>query len=251
MRENYLYKYPRGDDKYVFVPTPECRRRGDYLNRFGSTIELPSYFFHYRKGGHVEALHRHLDNTYFFRVDLKNFFYSISRNRVSRVLRQYDFPENARTYAEWSTVRNPYQDGPRYVVPIGFSQSPLLASLVLYRSSVATCIEEALDRGVFVSVYFDDLVGSSRDLRQLEITYGGLLASCVQANFVANQTKLRSPAEDIVAFNCDLSHGYTAVTEERKRTFGAVQHTPNSISAFAEYCERVAEMNGPRPVSTR
>jgi hypothetical protein len=52
-------------------------------------------------------------------------------------------------------VRNPYDDGPKYVLPIGFKQSPLLASLALWRSAVASSVEEAANRGVFVSVYFD------------------------------------------------------------------------------------------------
>jgi hypothetical protein len=87
MLENYKHKYPsRG--KFIFVPTPECDRRGERLLRFGEHIGLPPYFFHYRRGGHVEALHQHIESRYFFRIDLKNFFYSISRNRVSRILRQ-------------------------------------------------------------------------------------------------------------------------------------------------------------------
>jgi hypothetical protein len=228
------------------VPTRECERRGDYLIAWGETLALPPYFYHYRKGGHVEALHRHLANTHFFRIDLKNFFYSISRNRVNRVLRQYGFPKNARVYAEWSTVKSPYTDGPRYVLPIGFRQSPLLASLALYRSSVAAAVEDALRRGVFVSVYFDDLIGSAADPDELQVTYDGILAACVQANLIANAEKLLPPAQAIKAFNCDLRHGFTAVTAERFKKFEDENPAPEAISSFLAYCYRVERMNHPR-----
>jgi hypothetical protein len=212
------------------------------LLQFAEDIELPPYFFHYRRGGHVEALHQHLENPYFFRIDLKNFFYSISRNRVNRILRQSGF-RSARDWSEWSTVRNPYNDGPRYVLPIGFKQSPLLASLALWRSAVVSSIEEALDRGVFVSVYFDDLIGSSNDVNELRITYAGILAACEQANLVANEAKLIEPANAIIAFNCHLTHGQANVTEERIQKFIDEARGPNAETSFIDYCIRVQRLN--------
>lgn len=61
-----------------------------------------------------------------------------------------------------------------------------------------------LRHGVFMSVYFSDLIGSSQDAKQLRITYDGILGACVQANLVVNPAKLIEPAEAIVAFNCNL-----------------------------------------------
>ena len=241
MLENFRHKYSsRG--KFIFVPTPECNRRAERLLRFAEGIELPSYFFHYRRGGHVEALHQHLANRYFFRVDLKNFFYSISRNRVNRILRQSGF-RSAREWSEWSTVRNPYNDGPKYVLPIGFKQSPLLASLALWRSAVASSIEEAGDRGVFVSVYFDDLIGSSNDESGLRTTYEGILAACAQSNLVANEAKLIEPANAIVAFNCHLAYGQANVTEERIQKFIDEARGPHAETSFIDYCIRVQRFN--------
>ncbi len=91
-------------------------------------------------------------------------------------------------------MRNPYNDVSAYVLPIGFKQSPLLASLALWRSAVASSIEEAADRGVLVLVYFDDFIGSSNDENELRTTYAGILAACEQANLVANEAKLIEPA---------------------------------------------------------
>jgi hypothetical protein len=241
MIENYRAKFTaRG--KYIFEPNDECRRRGESLIKLASHIDLPDYFFHYRSGGHVAALHRHIEHTHYFRIDLKNFFYSLSRNRVSAVLRQSKIPD-ARTFAEWSCVRNPYPDGPSYVLPIGFKQSPLLASLALWRSAVASAVEDALRRDVFVSVYFDDLIGSSNDLDQLRVTYDGIRAACVQANLIVNPTKLAEPADAIVAFNCHLSFGRAEVTEERITKFVETNPGERAVQSFIDYCARVQLRN--------
>jgi hypothetical protein len=228
--------------KFIFVPNAECDRRADTLLRFGATIQLPPYFFHYRNGGHVAALHEHRPNRYFFRIDLKNFFYSISRNRIAHILRQLGF-HSAREYAEWSTVRNPYNDGPNYVLPIGFKQSPLLASLALWRSAIASSIEEAATRGIVVSVYFDDLIGSATDEDELRITYQGILDACVQANLAPNPVKLIEPAEAITAFNCHLTQGHTSVTAERIQKFVDEARGPNAEASFIGYCARVLRNN--------
>lgn len=240
MIENYDKKF-HSCGKFIYVANKICDRRGDDIIAFGKTILLPDYFFHYKPGGHVAALHRHILNTHFFRIDLQNFFYSISRNRVARVLRQFSFPRNARTYSEWSTVRNPYPNGPSYVLPIGFRQSPILATLALYNSAVASAIEDALRRGVFVSVYFDDFIGSSTDVRELTEIYNGILNACVQANLVANYNKLIPPAQAIVAFNRDLAHGMVKVTKERM--YRAEDAGGTAQKAFSAYCDRVAAKN--------
>lgn len=239
---NYKSKFnSRG--KFIFVPSLLCEKKAKRLITFGASLELPDYFFHYRSGGHVDALHRHLENNHFFRIDLKNFFYSIGRNRIARLLRQHKFSGNARTYAEWSTVRNPYPDGPKYALPIGYRQSPLLASLALYDSAVASAIEEASARGVFVSVYFDDLIGSSCNVDELRVTYDGILAACVQANLVINPAKLVAPSDAIVAFNCNLTHGRAHVTAERIQKFIDEGRGPFAAEAFLAYCERVEQRN--------
>lgn len=241
MLENFDDRY-QSRGKYIFVPNEECDRRGKTLLRFGAEIDLPSYFFHYRSGGHVAALHEHRPNRFFFRIDLKNFFYSISRNRISHMLRQLGF-HSAREYAAWSTVRNPYNEGPKYVLPIGFKQSPLLASLALWHSAIASSIEEAADRGIVVSVYFDDLIGSSNDENELRITYQGILEACVQANLMANEAKLIEPAEAIIAFNCHLTHGQTNVTDERIEKFIEEGRGANAETSFIDYCIRVQQFN--------
>src|ERR1700722_7356262 len=111
--------------------------------------------------GHVAGLHAHLNNTLFFKIDIQNFYYSIARMRVTRALREWHYP-GAGTFSIWSCVINPLP-GPKHALPIGFVQSPLLASLVLMKSEVADAIGRAIAKGVCISVYLDDFIGSHDD----------------------------------------------------------------------------------------
>jgi hypothetical protein len=144
---NYIHKY-QSRNKFIFTPNSDCVRKGTRLLRFFEHQVYPPYFFHYKAGGHVAALHSHLGNRFFFKIDLQNFFYSISRNRVGSALHHFHFSP-ARDYAKWSCVINPYQTELRHVLPIGFVQSPLLATLVLMRSPVVDAIEAAHDARMY------------------------------------------------------------------------------------------------------
>src|SRR5260370_34680526 len=129
----------------IFVRTEQCERKGRRIIKYFSRFKFPHFFYHYKTGGHVAALHAHLENKLFFKSDIQNFYYSIARMRVTRALRSYRYP-GANTLAMWSTVRNPYPGHP-HVLPIGFVQSPLLATLVLMKSPVAAAIELARSNG--------------------------------------------------------------------------------------------------------
>lgn len=159
---NYEQKFFDGK-KWIFIPSERGERRAvQVLKFFERSVTFPDYFYHYKSGGHVAALHDHLQHDFFFRIDIQNFFYSIARNRVQRALASKGL-RGAPTYAKWSTVRSPYDGGPRYVLPIGFRQSPHIASLVLMQSPVFDAIERARANGVLVSVYLDDIIGSHAD----------------------------------------------------------------------------------------
>lgn len=243
MIENYEYKYTaRG--KVVFVPNERCERKGRRIIGHFRGMEFPPHFYHYRSGGHIAALHAHLENGSFFKIDIQNFYYSIARERVTRALRRWRM-QGARTHAMWSCVANPVPRAkPRYVLPIGFVQSPLLASLVLLYSPVNAAIVRAIQRGVTVSVYLDDIVGSHNDPHLLRETYDDIRQACVAGEFVPNPTKLTPPSEAIVAFNCDLVQGRTNVMQARIEKFYAEpDRSPLSVQSFEDYRERVASAN--------
>lgn len=240
--ENFKFKY-QARGKWIYVPSVYCERRAEQiLNFFRRNIQFPDYFYHYQPGGHVAALHEHLKNEFFFKIDIKNFFYSIARNRVQRALASYGM-KGAPTYAKWSTVRSPYEIGPRYVLPIGFWQSPHIASLVLMQSPVFDAMERARNKGTTISVYLDDIIGSHADANFLNLVYEDVRRACVEANLIPNADKLVPPSNAIVAFNCDLTSGSTKVTDERIARFFEAAPTAFSRKAFEAYVKRVAVGN--------
>jgi hypothetical protein len=238
---NYDFSY-KSKGKHIFVPNEESIERGlEVLGYCSNAVAFPSYFFHYASGGHVTALHRHLENRFFFRIDLQNFFYSIARNRVAAGLYKVGH-RNARDLAKWSCVKNPFGH-PSYALPIGFIQSPILASLVMLHSPITSAIEKTSARGTFVSVFFDDLIGSAMDQNDLQNAYSAILEACRLANFPPNDEKLIAPADKIVAFNCDLSHGSVAVTEERIQKFLSKDRSNAALTSFETYIARVSSNN--------
>jgi hypothetical protein len=244
MIENYKHKYQQRG-KCVFVPTERSVRKGRRIIDHFRGLPFPAYFYHYQSGGHVAALHAHLENSFFFKIDIQSFYYAIARQRVTRVLLRYRMP-GALKHAMWSCVANPVAgQRPRYVLPIGFVQSPLLASLVLYHSPVNEAILRAIQRGVTMSVYLDDIVGSHTDESILQEVYEDIRQACVDGEFTPNPEKLTPPTNAIVAFNCDLMQGQTYVTADRVHKFYAdPDRSPASMQSFEEYREFVASANG-------
>jgi hypothetical protein len=242
MIENYKFKY-RSRGKWFFVPNEKCERRGRrMLQFFKKRVVFPPYMYHFKKGGHVAALHAHLNNKLFFKIDIQNFYYSIARMRVTRALREWHYP-GAGTFSMWSCVRNPGA-GPKHALPIGFVQSPLLASLVLMKSEVADAIERAIANGVCISVYLDDFIGSHNDPALLTAAYEDIRNTCVAAGFIPNPGKLVAPSAAITAFNCDLTHGNAVVTEARAaKYFASPDRTAMSDAGFIHYQTLVAAQN--------
>ena len=243
MIENYKYKY-RSRGKIIFVPNERCERRGKRMLKFFSKrVDFPDYFYHYKSGGHVAALHAHIDNGLFFKIDVQNFYNSIARMRVTRALRAWGYP-GAGTFSKWSCVANPINAAPRHVLPIGFVQSPLIASLVLMKSDVSGAIERAIANGVVISVYLDDFIGSHDDIATLTHAYTDIREACVAAGLLPNPTKLVPPSVAITAFNCDLTHRSAIVRADRVAKYMASpKRTVLSDAAFEQYRDLVASEN--------
>jgi hypothetical protein len=241
---NYDFKY-RSRGKWFFVPNEKCERRGRrMLAFFKKRVAFPDYMYHFKKGGHVAALHAHLNNKLFFKIDIQNFYYSIARMRVTRALRHWGYP-GAGTFSMWSCVKNPLP-GPPHALPIGFVQSPLLASLVLMKSEVADAIDRAIAKGVCISVYLDDFIGSHDDLVVLTETYEDIRNTCVTAGLIPNPRKLVAPSVAITAFNCDLKQGSALVTPARvAEYFARNDRTPLSDAGFVQYEGLVSSQNVP------
>lgn len=239
---NYRYSYDRRG-KPVFVPTTIGERIGRELKAKVEAVHtFDPIFYHLRSGGHVAAMHHHRANTEFARIDISRFFYSISRRRVQSALDRIRVGDVA-FYAKWSTVRNPYQN-PRYALPYGFVQSPILATLVLATSNVGAHLLE-LPATVDVSVYMDDISLSSQDSAALGTAFDETVKALEEDGFSVSAAKLRPPAPLIDIFNCDLAHGKTVVRNDRILAFEAAVPSQAAEDAFIRYCASVEVGNAP------
>ena len=233
---NYAYSYKR-NAKPVFVPSGIGRRIGVELKlAVEAAYRFEPIYFHLRAGGHVAAIHHHRDSLMFARIDISNFFYSVSRRRVKSALDRIGIGK-ADFFSKWSTVANPYGD-PAWALPYGFVQSPILASLVLATSDVGDHLRN-LPTTVVTSVYVDDISLSSDDEVALRDAYESTLAALVADGFTVSVPKLRPPAAAIDLFNCDLTTGRSVVRDERIETFLATAPGPASEDAFVAYCASV------------
>jgi hypothetical protein len=238
---NYAYWYWNEGKKPVFVPNEKGYDVGYELKEIvENAVYFEPFYFHLQPGGHVAALHEHRQNGYFARADLKNFFYSISRNRVARALYEVGIPK-AGTLAKYSCVKNPLE-GPSYCLPYGFVQSPILATLVLSRSALGAFLKEVQGH-VRVSVYMDDIAISSDSVEKLQSAFAELKAKIEEANFPINGAKTVSPTALLELFNCELERNRTSVTEARRTAFYAEPRSAASNDAFVRYCASVEQGN--------
>jgi hypothetical protein len=238
--ENFRYQYEL-KGKPVFAPSDLGRRIGeDVKQRVEDVFAFDPFYYHLREGGHVAALHAHRPNTHFAKIDLSRFFYSVSRNRVVRALRDIGV-ERPEHYGKWSTVRNPY-DEPRYTLPYGFVQSPILASLAMSRSGLGDLLRQ-LSEQVTVSVYVDDISMSSTSAPLLQQAYESLIGGVADAGFILNDVKSQPPVDVLTIFNCELAHDSTKVKDERVEEFFSLQRSAESVLGFERYVASVQKGN--------
>lgn len=234
--ENFLHSYwKRG--KPIFVPNDFSKSLGKKLARkIAKKYTFDKFIYHFKEGSHVLALHRHRANTFFCRVDIHRFFYSVKRNRVKRILKAIGIPRPEH-HAKWSTVKNPFEGG-GYVLPYGFVQSPMLATLILAESPVGNFICD-LPETITASVYMDDICLSGNDEAELQDALARLKEAVAAAGFNLNEDKTREPAKHIDIFNCSLENGTTAVLPERIDDFHLEDRSAAAAASFETYCEIV------------
>jgi Reverse transcriptase (RNA-dependent DNA polymerase) len=235
--ENFAFSFRNERDKPVFVPNEKGYEVGYRLKALveqATTFE--PFYFHFRNGGHVAALHEHRKNRCFARVDLKTFFYSISRNRVARALHEIKIPK-AGHYAKCSCVKNPYGE-PSYSLPYGFVQSPILATLVFSRSVLGEFLRECR-RDITLSVYMDDIAISSPSYDVLQKVFEELTIKIQEANFPINLEKTMPPTKLMNLFNCEIELNRTSVMEARRAAFYAGMPSATACEAFERYCQSI------------
>ncbi|SOY93391.1 putative RNA-directed DNA polymerase [Cupriavidus taiwanensis] len=230
--------------RWVFVPTNEVVNEGRELKAAIEQIwTAPEYYFHLRPGGHVAALKEHIASDVFLHLDIEDFFGSISANRISRALKGRVGYLTAREWATKSVVRHP-SDPKKTILPFGFVQSQILASLVLHDTALGRRIHALSKRPEFVvTVYVDDILISCPDVEAATVVAEDLKNVAGRSNFVLNAKKTEGPASTVTAFNVVLAKHSLAISEVRMNAFKAVLETTTSPRQRDGILRYIAQVN--------
>ncbi|TVQ85266.1 MAG: hypothetical protein EA357_00870 [Micavibrio sp.] len=247
--QNYDQCFQTPQKRWIFVPTDECRDKGkSFTDLVLKKWSPPCYFFHLQPGGHIAALEEHGQNSYFAKIDLRRFFDHISKNRIIRALKEIGigYQYRAKEIAEWSVVVSK-EDRNKRILPYGFVQSQMLASLCLDKSAIGSFLKNGISENTKVSCYVDDIIISSNDREELAADYGSLVSAVSKAKFSINEEKSHRPQDRSTAFNVNFGGAYMRITEERFFTFKeAVQVDGRSkrTDAIKAYVTRICPDQG-------
>jgi hypothetical protein len=206
MPAKWIQRFELKPGVWVYVPTPEVAVAGRALKTAtGERWHAPSYYYHLSKGGHLSALRAHIGNTFFAHRDIDNFFGSINASRITRWLKPLFGYVSARQYAIESTVL--HQQSGEKILPFGFVQSPILASLCLSHSRLGKKLEELHRRkDVTVSLYMDDILVSALDEATLATAVAELDEAAERSRLPFNLAKRTDPGRAVKAFNIVLAN---------------------------------------------
>jgi hypothetical protein len=224
-------KFELKQGTWVFVPTEESVKDGKAIKlAVNKCWRPPRNYFHLRAGGHVKALESHLNNSVFVHLDIQNFFGSINKTRVTRCLKGLFSYEDARAIANKSTVIHPEEKN--LILPFGFVQSPILASLCLANSALGRCFHGLSKKyaGLIASVYVDDIILSCNNEATLEEATAELKQCAERSRFKLNPKKEEGPAAKITAFNIALSNLSLEIEPERYMEFVAAFGESDNLS---------------------
>lgn len=248
MIPKWVSRFEVKPNRWVYHPTNDTLKIGKKIKADVAKVwTAPSYYYHLRSGGHLEALRQHLASTTFLHLDITDFFGCVNRTRVTRCLKSRLGYEEARWIAKESTVSHPGEQAAK-VLPYGFPQSPILASLALSESRLGKALDRiAKTKEVRISVYVDDII-LSVDRDGLLQGYLEELRDCATASrFQLNEAKQEGPGPTIRAFNVNLAQANLEVAPDRVKQFEhAVTESTNqfSIDAMVTYVKCVNQEQG-------
>lgn len=230
--------------KWIFIPTGDGLSLGRRIHKkIKSSWTPPEYYYHLQRGGHIAASKVHTGNSYFVRLDICNFFGSISRGRVTRTLKPLVGYKTAREYAHASTVKKITELGT--MIPYGFPQSQILASVCLYNSALGVLLNKIFNaRDVVVSVYVDDIIISSDTIEKLKAAEELVKVSAIKAGFELNSLKQQGPSQEINSFNIDISKQGLKISESRMNLFQSRiwNASPEEMAGIHSYVNSVNPM---------
>lgn len=150
----------------IQIENGECKKRTVYpslhplknlqsnISSLLQSIQLPDFAYGSIKGRNniLNAL-QHVNNKYFFTVDLRDFFSNINRHQVYQALvREHFSPTVARIVTQLTTYNGKLPQGP--------PSSPVISNLVFVETGIRLQ-EFSQKHGIIFTSYLDDLTFSS------------------------------------------------------------------------------------------
>ena len=228
----WVHRITLDSGKWIFVPSQSMRVIGrNIVKKVRPEWRPPKYFYHLKRGGHLAAINAHVENKYFSRLDIKNFFGSITASRITRTLKPYFGYDASREIAKASTVRIPGCSEKRLMLPFGFIQSAILASICLDKSSLGIFLQKIQkDKTISLSVYMDDILVSSNDEQRLIDITIEIKNHLIKSHWVSNSKKEVIASESITAFNIDLAQNHLRISDERMHQFQFNFHKTENLN---------------------
>jgi len=246
MPSRWTHKFKIKPDCWVFVPNAETYELGHEIKEAVNAVwRPPPYYAHLQKGGHIAALNSHLQSKHFIRADIRQFFNHINRNRITRNLKNlFQSYSQAREVANHSTVRNPAFSSGEYILPYGFVQSPIIASLCLYKSALGKYLHSLKKSGFLVTVYMDDiLISTDQSAEILKQILANIHDKAAKSGFPLSTQKTSSlPDIQTVAFHIQIGPGISSIVPARLAKFALqIQQStnPHQIGAILRYVKQV------------
>ena len=179
----------------VYAPTLKLKLLHRFIN--STVLEFADYstnvVFSYRKGVSVRnAIEKHSHNKFFFQTDLSNFYGNIHQCEVQIALTN-------------QLINTPVLDIKNYIeriielvvvddhIPAGFSTSPLLSNISLFRFD-NELFKYCKEHGLTYTRYSDDLIISSQTnefARDIELVVNNLLTQYVNTGISLNKSKTK------------------------------------------------------------
>lgn len=221
--DRWRSKFQIKEGAWVFVPTDETIASGRQVKALIEECwSPPEHYYHLRKGGHVRALQEHTKHKFFIHLDIKNFFGHINKSRITRSLKEHIPYEKARDIAVKSTVRLPGAAEPKYILPFGFIQSPIIASVCLSKSALGRHLSRLKQRNdLSVSVYMDDILVSGNNLEGLKQELATIEAKSEKSGLPLNSEKQEGPNDCVTAFNIQISQGLLKIVSTKLGEFAS------------------------------
>lgn len=229
---NYEYKFEIRPQKFVYIPTEQGKDQGlAIISRIYDLWEPNPIFFHLgNRGGHVAAMRIHLQHRYFAKIDLSNYFNSITRTKIIRSLKKIGIPYEESYNIAYNSV---VEENNRKILPYGFVQSMVLATLSFEKSGFCSEVIRINNTDVSVTIYVDDIIISSNDQQRVGEIYDYLCSIINQSNFSISLDKSQNCSVKITSFNCSISQGNMRILEDRMESFRQSYSNGNSFTREA------------------